>query len=296
MTTGAVCVHANTGRSSDLHPYGKERLTNDHGTTLQEGNTAFRIDAPAGQQIVGVVRREVKSAKITDCLFMSANAKGKRMVVRNFQKEVSKFLLIKKEKKEKKVLLLRDGEYRVEVGDLDENGSFFELEKPIKIYGQGRGETTLVGFGLQIKGNKDGVVEIGDLKIKDCGVFGLNADNGMNLIVKRCTMEKCHEHGLRVWAADVSCDDLQVTGCHGSGVCVFEGTLKLNGEGTRIEGNVTEGDSNSYGVQAYKPSASKIQLVVPLTKETISINNGGGGNWGGSEEHGDIGTIEQVSE
>ena len=38
------------------------------------------------------------------------------------------------------------------------------------------------------------------------------------------------------------------------------------------------------------------QLVVPLTKETISINNGGGGNWGGSEEHGDIGTIEQVSE
>lgn len=281
-------------------------MTNDHQTTIAPGNTEFRIDAPTGQQIVGVVRSDGWCKKITGCLFMSANEKGKRMVIRNFQTEISKFLSIKNEKKEKNILLLRDGAYKVEAGDYWRKGDDgewkdvwknhnFELEKPIKIYGQGRGETTLAGFGLQIKGNKEDVVEIGDLKIQDCGVFGLHAEDGMNLIVKRCTIEKCHEHGVRVYNADVSCDDLQVTGCYGSGVCVYSGTMKLNGEGTRIEGNVTEGDSQSYGVQAYS-SDSKIQLVAPLTKEKISINNGGGGNWGGSEEHGDVGTVEQVSE
>ena len=51
------------------------------------------------------------------------------------------------------VLVLRKGEYRVEKGDL-EYGKYMVLHKPTKIYGQGRGMTTLVGFGLLIKGRK----------------------------------------------------------------------------------------------------------------------------------------------
>jgi hypothetical protein len=66
------------------------------------------------------------------------------------------------------------------------------------------------------------------------------------------------------------------------------GTVKLSGETTRIEGNVKGGRSDLYGLTAYD-SSSKIQIVTPLRKNTISISNRGGGNWGGD------GTIEQVS-
>ena len=65
-------------------------------------------------------------------------------------------------------------------------------------------------------------------------------------------------------------------------------TVKLSGENTRIEGNVTSRDSGDYGLETIS-SSSKIQIVTPQTKDTISTNNGGGGNWGGG------GTIEQVS-
>ena len=69
-----------------------------------------------------------------------------------------------------------------------------------------------------------------------------------------------------------------------SGVCV-------NGSGCRIiEGSATTihnkqhtriyGDSDFYGLEAYS-SSSSIHLK-SLTKESISTNNGGGGNYGGN--------------
>ena len=47
--------------------------------------------------------------------------------------------------------------------------------------------------------------------------------------------------------------------------------------------------TSSYGVEL-DTSGSVLQLVAPLTIDTISTSNGGGGNWGGS------GTIQQVVE
>ena len=47
-----------------------------------------------------------------------------------------------------------------------------------------------------------------------------------------------------------------------------------------IHNNVTGGDSDSYGLDTCT-SSSSIHLVSPLTKESVSINNGGGGNYGG---------------
>ena len=53
----------------------------------------------------------------------------------------------------------------------------------------------------------------------------------------------------------------------------------------------------SYGLQVYGSSSSTIQLVSPLTKEQVSIDNGGGGNWGagGGGDINQIKTIEAPS-
>ena len=115
-------------------------------------------------------------------------------------------------------LKLRDCEYRVEKGDLDWNGRFV-LDKPTKISGQGCGMTTLVEFGLKIKGNKsEGIVEVEDLTIKGTERFGLWAYKGMKVIMRGCTVEECGECGVYAYGADITCDDLQVIGCGGSGV------------------------------------------------------------------------------
>ena len=58
------------------------------------------------------------------------------------------------------VLFIEEGNYRGE-------GYYVTMKKPLSMYGAGCGKTTLVGVGLQIRGNKsDGIVEIQDLKIK----------------------------------------------------------------------------------------------------------------------------------
>ena len=65
------------------------------------------------------------------------------------------------------------------------------------------------------------------------------------------------------------------------------GLLTMNGSGTSIHNNVTGGDSDYYGLYTYD-SSSSIHLVSPLTKESVSIDNGGGGNCGG------YGTIKTI--
>ena len=156
--------------------------------------------------------------------------------------------------------------------------------------------TTLVGFGLWIKGNY-GIVEIEELTIKGGRRYGLHADRGMKMkvIMRGCTVEDCQWSGVEADGAnhyandaDISCDDLQVVGCGMSGVCAqYRATITLSGQGTNIQGNVTKGDSSYYGLKA--ASQSNIHLVHPLTKEQISTHNGGGGNWGG------VRNIKQVS-
>ena len=82
----------------------------------------------------------------------------------------------------------------------------------------------------------------------------------------------------------------QVSHSKASGVLVIDGLITINGSGTSIHNNVTGGRSNDYGLLTSSSygSSSSIHLVSPLTKERVSINNGGGGNYGGD------GTIKTI--
>ena len=64
------------------------------------------------------------------------------------------------------------------------------------------------------------------------------------------------------------------------------GRIIIDGSATTIHHNVTGGDSDTYGLHAWS-SSSSIHLK-SLTKESISTNNGGGGNYGGD------GTIKTI--
>ena len=67
----------------------------------------------------------------------------------------------------------------------------------------------------------------------------------------------------------------------------WDGLIKVDGKGTTIRNNCTNGDSNKYGLKT--GAGSSIRLASSLTIETISKNNGGGGNHGGG------GTIKTIT-
>ena len=56
--------------------------------------------------------------------------------------------------------------------------------------------------------------------------------------------------------------------------------MTIDGNGTTIHHNCTNGRSSDYGLDTVD-SSSSIHLASSLTIETISKNNGGGGNYGG---------------
>ena len=133
-------------------------------------------------------------------------------------------------------LVLGKGKYTCRRRPTSKISKTMILEYPFKICGQGIGETILDGFGLKIEGSKGkGSVVIEDLTIQGAKNSALYVYNGMNLIVRRCKVEKCQKHGVVAHCADVSCEDIQVVGCRGSGVRAYYGcTVKLSGKNTRI--------------------------------------------------------------
>jgi hypothetical protein len=79
-----------------------------------------------------------------------------------------------------------------------------------------------------------------------------------------------------------------------SGVNAANGaSITLIGAKTVVHHNCTNGFTAYYGLQVWG-SSSTIQLVSPLTKEQVAIDNGGGGNWG-AEWGGDINQIKTIA-
>ena len=64
--------------------------------------------------------------------------------------------------------------------------------------------------------------------------------------------------------------------------------IELEGDQTKVDGNGTRGSSCHYGLEACATS-SRIHLLFPLTKESVSTNSQGWGN------HGGAGTIKTVT-
>ena len=130
-------------------------------------------------------------------------------------------------------------------------------------------------------GKKEDDVNVKNLTIsqsKEHGVYGY----GMSFHLFNLNIEKSEGNGVAVHSTKRNTmSNCQVSHSKQCGVfVVFDGLITMNGSGTSIHNNVTGGSGHCYGLETYDDFSS-IHLVSPLTKESISINNGGGGNYGG---------------
>ena len=132
-----------------------------------------------------------------------------------------------------------------------------------------------------MNGQKEDDVNVQDLtlrKSKGSGVWGFS---GASVHLDNVSVENSGRYGVSVSGTKRNTmNNCNISHSTLSGLCVWRGLMMISGKGTTVHHNCTDGDRNYHGLHTYDDSSS-IHLASPLTKETISKNNGGGGNYGG---------------
>jgi hypothetical protein len=181
------------------------------------------------------------------------------------------------------LLLIADGVHTIEIykDEFGRDCDYLVIDFALTIIGESKDGCTIIG-GLKMTGKKEDDVNVRHLTISQSKRYGVLGSGGMSFHLFHLKIEKSEWCG--VWVNGTKRNTIshcQVSHSKGSGVLVYSGLITIKGSGTSIHNNVTDGDSDSYGLDTCTSSGS-IHLVSPLTKESVSINNGGGGNYGGN--------------
>ena len=168
------------------------------------------------------------------------------------------------------------------------------IEHPINIIGAGRDQTFVKGYGFAIQGKKEEgknvVLKDMTISLTKGGSPGLSARHGLSFLCKDMTFTQCRNHGVTALNTKGRLINCVITQCGGSGIrCSDNALIEFEGSQTKVDGNGTPGHSSTYGLWTFTTS-SIIHLLFPLTKESVSTNNNGGGNYGSHNG----GTIETV--
>ena len=193
---------------------------------------------------------------------------------------------------------------KIVVGKGKHQIAYLEIHSAMNIVGDSgvlKEEIVVMG-GIEIKRGIQGNCHLQHLTLRqanECGVFGASSFTMDDVLV-----EQCGYYG--VWANGTGavgrCTNMEVRECGWSGVVAMNGgSITLIGAKTTVHHNCTKGTSDFmslkvFGLKVFGAS-STIQLVSPLTKEQVSRDNGGGGNWGADTSYGgDINQIKTIFE
>jgi hypothetical protein len=178
------------------------------------------------------------------------------------------------EEKIVKLILLKEGTYDLEKGLI--------IKCPISIHGAGQNKSFIQGKSITIEGTKEEKkrVNMQDMTMKGSRVCGLWAINGLSFLCKDMTFTQCGWHGVEANNTKGRLINCVITQCGGCGIfCSANALIELEGDQTKVDGNGTSGHGDDYGLAAYDTS-SRIHLLFPLTKKSVSTNNHNGQNYG----------------
>merc|ERR1712166_1345794 len=132
--------------------------------------------------------------------------------------------------------------------------------------------------GLMMRGNEEDDVNVSDLTLRESKGSGVNGQYGASIHLDNVSVENSEGCGVVVSGTKRSTmKNCNVSHSKYSGLYVQDGGLMtIDGNGTTIHHNCTNGGSCRYGLDTFS-SSSSIHLASSLTIETISKNNGGGG-------------------
>ena len=128
--------------------------------------------------------------------------------------------------------------------------------------------------GLNIKGKKKDDVYVQNLTICESTFNGVYAKGGASIHLDNVSVKKSGKYG--VYVAGTKRNTMTNCNIHNSkesGLWVYNGLMTIDGSATTLHHNCTNFLGTDYGMYG------SIHLVSPLTKETVSTNNGGDGNY-----------------
>jgi hypothetical protein len=164
------------------------------------------------------------------------------------------------------------------------------IKCPIKIVGAPNVPTgdIIVKCGFRILCN--GVhMEHLTIRSESNGLLSISHSFTLNDLI----IEECAGYGVIPGPlACATCSDITIRKCEKSGVLAFPHSLIILKGKTSVYENCLGGSRRYYGLDTWGYPSSKIQIVKPLSKETIFKGNMGGGNWGLLFD-GQIETIEE---
>ena len=188
-------------------------------------------------------------------------------------------------------IVLGKGEHQI-------NDYYLEIPSAMNIVGDSRvaKEKIVVVGGIEFKKRIQGNCHLQHLTLRQAevdGVFGLSSFTMEDVVVEQCNGYGVVASGTGVVAR---CTNVEVRKCALSGITASHGgSIRLVGAKTTVHHNCTDGWSDDYGLKVRRSSSSTIQLVHPLTKNIVSTDNAGGGNWGATYG-GDIHQIKTINE
>jgi S-phase kinase-associated protein 1 len=171
-------------------------------------------------------------------------------------------------------IVVGKGEHQIYSDDLRISSAMHIVGDP----GVARKDIVIMG-GIRFEKGIPGICHLQHLTLRQAwnGVEGRSSFTMEDVLVEQCADIGVTASGIGVVGR---CTNVEVRQCGGSGVVAFlDASITLIGAKTTVHHNCTRGDSYDYGLQVSGSSAT-IQLVSPLTKEQVSLDNGGGGNWG----------------
>jgi hypothetical protein len=155
-------------------------------------------------------------------------------------------------------------------------------------------EKIVVVGGVYFKEGIQGNCHLEHLTLRQSKRHGVRGESSFTM--EDVVVEQCADVGVYAFGTGVvgRCTNMEVRQCGQSGVVARNGaSITLIGAKTTVHHNSTsEYASDHYGLKV-SGSSSTIQLVSPLTKEQVSTDNDGGGNWGA--HNGELNQIKTIA-
>jgi hypothetical protein len=208
------------------------------------------------------------------------------------------------------IVFIQEGEHEVEgyqrepgedqdeddEDDEDLHEPYLLIQYALQIIGAGRDKTVIRNGGFEIKGTKEEGKRavLKDMTLCGASEMGVYGNNGLSWLCDSMTFTQCGECGVVAQNTKGRLINCVITQCGNSGIhCEGNALIELEGDQTKVDGNGTSGWDDDYGLYS-SDTSSRIHLLFPLTKESVSTNNRNDQNYGSFLDRGTIKTVNAL--